>query len=388
MVAGALALCLYGIAVTQTLSAVAAITAASALLWLRLVPGRRTMVALVAVALLAAATVAALPALRTRVVDKAAQLVDGDLNLALTGRLDGWRAAGWMLSRHPLAGVGQGAYSAEFAAAKLDLAERGTAFFRGAPRPMFANAHNDLLEVGAVGGLPGLAALGWGVWLLLAGLLRGAGAHPAPDRRADLALAWAGLDRAGGAGAVPLPVPRRPRRLPGDPLSGLVVPSRLGGWAVSGRGLCWLVAPLLAAALVGQTLRAGDLLEANRILHQVEQVSVLAGAATSRAAPLFWANLKLLQNAERLAPADSRLALARGSQFLLLDRPREAAAAYREALAVEARPEIYLNLGRALAAAGDRQAAAESFHRAETLAPWLSSRVPAELRRRSRREGQ
>ena len=98
-----------------------------------------------------------------------------------------------MLSRHPLAGVGQGAYSAEFAAAKLDLAERGTAFFRGAPRPMFANAHNDLLEVGAVGGLPGLAALGWGVWLLLAGLLRGAGAHPAPDRRADLALAWAGL---------------------------------------------------------------------------------------------------------------------------------------------------------------------------------------------------
>ena len=193
VVAGALALCLYGIAVTQTLSAVAAITAASALLWLRLVPGRRTMVALVAVALLAAATVAALPALRTRVVDKAAQLVDGDLNLALTGRLDGWRAAGWMLSRHPLAGVGQGAYSAEFAAAKLDLAERGTAFFRGAPRPMFANAHNDLLEVGAVGGLPGLAALGWGVWLLLAGLLRGAGAHPAPDRRADLALAWAGL---------------------------------------------------------------------------------------------------------------------------------------------------------------------------------------------------
>ena len=117
-------------------------------------------------------------------------------------------------------------------------------------------------------------------------------------------------------------------------------------------------------------------------------MSVLAGAATSRAAPLFWANLKLLQNAERLAPADSRLALARGSQFLLLDRPREAAAAYREALAVEARPEIYLNLGRALAAAGDRQAAAESFHRAETLAPWLSSRVPAELRRRSRREGQ
>ena len=192
-VAVALALCLYGIAVTQTLSAVAAVAAGSALLWLRLLPGRRTVVALGAVVLLSAAAVAVVPALRSRLVGKAKQVVAGDLNLALSGRLDGWRAAGWMLERHPLAGVGHGAYSAEFAAAKLDLEAGGTKFFRGAPRPMFANAHNDLLEVGAVGGLPALAALAWGLWRLLSGLARGGGAHPASDRRADLALAWAGL---------------------------------------------------------------------------------------------------------------------------------------------------------------------------------------------------
>ena len=157
---------------------------------------------------------------------------------------------------------------------------------------------------------------------------------------------------------------------------------------MSGRGLFWLVAPLLAAALVAQTVRAGDQLEANRILHLVEEASVRAGAAGAAAAPLFWANVKLLEKAERLAPADSRLALARGSQFLLLGRPRDAADAYREALAVEARPEIYLNLGRALAAAGDRAAAEESFQRAVSLSPWLLPEVPPEVRRRARRIAQ
>ena len=98
-----------------------------------------------------------------------------------------------MLGEHPLARVGHGAYATEFAAAKLDLAARGTAFYRGAPRPMFANAHNDLLEVGAVGGLPALAALAWGLWRLLAGLAQGSGAGASHNRRADLALAWSGL---------------------------------------------------------------------------------------------------------------------------------------------------------------------------------------------------
>ena len=82
---------------------------------------------------------------------------------------------------------------------------------------------------------------------------------------------------------------------------------------MSGRRLFWVVAPLLAAALVAQTVRGGDLLEANRILRLVEQASIRAGAVGPGTAPLFWANLTLLQKAERLALADSCLALARGS---------------------------------------------------------------------------
>jgi tetratricopeptide (TPR) repeat protein len=148
----------------------------------------------------------------------------------------------------------------------------------------------------------------------------------------------------------------------------------------AGRRWFWPVAALLAAALVGQTLRARDLLEARRILSQVEQVSLQLASRGRAAAPIYWANVKLLQRAERLDPADSRLILARGSQFLLLGRPEAAATAYREALAVEPRPEIYLNLGRALAAAGDREAARRAFADAVALDPFLREEVPAELR--------
>ena len=149
---------------------------------------------------------------------------------------------------------------------------------------------------------------------------------------------------------------------------------------MSGRALSWLLMALLAAALVGQTLHARRRVDADRVLHQVEVVSVHLAGSGERAAPVFWANVKLLQRAQREAPADSRLLLAEGSQYLLLGRAEEAAATYQRALAVEARPEIYLNLGRAQLALGDRQAAAASFHAALTLAPMMRSEVPRELR--------
>lgn len=156
---------------------------------------------------------------------------------------------------------------------------------------------------------------------------------------------------------------------------------------VSGRRLAWPVLALALAALAAQTWRARDLLEASRVLRQVELVSVQAAASGRPAAPVYWANLKLLLNAERLRPADARLPLARGSQYLLLGRPEPAAAAYRQALALQPRPEIYLNLGRAQFGAGDREGAAESFRRALVLDPYLREQVPAELRPPRRRRG-
>lgn len=168
VLAGALALvCLYAIAVTQTVAALAAVVVGSALLWLGLLPRRRALAGLAAAALLLATAVAVGTPLRQRVAKKAAELTSGEWNKALAGRLDGWRAAAWMVGEKPFTGVGHGAYSAQFIAAKGELAESGVPFFAGQERVMFVNAHNELLEVAAELGWPGLGALLWGIWVLV-----------------------------------------------------------------------------------------------------------------------------------------------------------------------------------------------------------------------------
>jgi O-antigen ligase len=182
----ALAVSLYAMFLTQTLAAVAAVIAGSILLWAPRVPRRRAAALLAAALAAAALGIAAVPPLRQRVLEKAQALSQGEWNWLLSGRLDGWRTAVWMLREHPLAGVGQGAYGAEFAPAKLALMDRGARFFAGLKEPSFANAHNELLEAGAEWGIPGLLAVAWALWVLLAALRR-AGRTPE-----DRALAWAG----------------------------------------------------------------------------------------------------------------------------------------------------------------------------------------------------
>jgi hypothetical protein len=197
----ALGLCLYGIALTQTIAALAAVALGLAVYGWGVVPRRRALAALALGALLAAAVVLAVAPLRARVAGKLGALAAGDLNAVLTGRLDGWRAAVWMLSHHPVTGVGQGAYLPEFSPAKLALLDRGVKFLPGQTQPVFANAHNEILEVGAEWGVPGLLALAWGIWTLLATRLRRSRVdrmegedkeeEAEPDR--DRALAWGGI---------------------------------------------------------------------------------------------------------------------------------------------------------------------------------------------------
>jgi O-antigen ligase len=195
----ALALAVYALLLTQTLAAVAALVAGSLLLWGAGV-SRRRAAALAAGAVLAAALLAvAVAPLRQRVLEKAGDVARGNWNSVLTGRFDGWRAAVWMFERHPLAGVGHGAYQPEFVPAKLALLDRGVTFFPGLTQSGgFGNAHNEFLESAAEWGIPGVLALAWGLWVLLAAVRR----IPEPQ---DRALAWAGVAAFGVLSLVDFP---------------------------------------------------------------------------------------------------------------------------------------------------------------------------------------
>ncbi len=193
----ALLLCVYGLAVSGTVSALGVLGVASFALWWWLLPRRLAVPLLGGLAVAGVAVLLVAAPLRERVVPKVQQLVRGDVDDALTGRLDGWKAAGWMLRENPLLGVGHGAFRPEFADAKLALTERGVEFYRGQNFVVFANAHNEYLEVAAEWGLFGVAALLWALWQLLQRLRSLAGARGGAAEREhrlspEAALACAG----------------------------------------------------------------------------------------------------------------------------------------------------------------------------------------------------
>lgn len=147
-----------------------------------------------------------------------------------------------------------------------------------------------------------------------------------------------------------------------------------------GSPLVWVVLPLLLLALLAQTGRMRDRLLASRMLRQVELLSMAALARGEMPRGLVPANLELLRRAAALDPREVGVPIARGTQYLLVRNGSSAAAAYRDALELEPRPEIHLNLGRALALAGDLEEARRHFHTAVLLDPHLAPVVPPELR--------
>jgi O-antigen ligase len=183
-----LVLGVYALFLTQTLASLAALAAGSLVLWAALLPGRRVALAVGGGAAVALVLVLAVGPLRARVLAKTTAARQGDWNAVLTGRLDGWRAALWMLREHPWAGVGQGAFRPEFVPAKLALIERGAEFYAPQVTPVFGNAHNDFLETGADWGIPGLCVLAWALWTLAAALRA---RPPGPERAFALAGAAA-----------------------------------------------------------------------------------------------------------------------------------------------------------------------------------------------------
>jgi Flp pilus assembly protein TadD len=140
------------------------------------------------------------------------------------------------------------------------------------------------------------------------------------------------------------------------------------------------VAALLVVALVWQTGRWQDRLAASKRLRVVEAVTDRAEAAGGQVpSRVIGGSVRLLREAERLDPSDVAIRAALAGQFQLAGTPIRAEDALRKALALEPRPELYLNLGRVLLTNGDREAALDAFEDAVRLAPNLLDEVPATL---------
>jgi O-antigen ligase len=386
----ALAVCAYALLLSQTLAALAALLAGSLVLWgSRLTArGRRRAGASLAAGVVATLLLmAAVAPLRVRVMTKAQQAAAGDWNSVLTGRLDGWRAALWMLARHPLSGVGHGAYLPEFVPAKLALLDRGVRFFPDPTLSVFANAHDELLTAAAEWGVPGLLALAWGLWVLLAALRR-----LPPERRPLAAAGTAALavlalvDFPFHVALVAYPAllflswALQPAAEEGAVAEGEGSPLPRAAWALLPRVLSLFLPVLLVMALAGQGVRWYRLSRAGNLLGSVQRMSLALVHAGQSPPEVVAQNLAALREAAALDPVEVGVPVARGGQYLFfLSRPEEAELAYREALRLEPHPEAWMGLGKAQWMAGRRDEAGQSLTTAVRLQPSLARELPADF---------
>ena len=149
---------------------------------------------------------------------------------------------------------------------------------------------------------------------------------------------------------------------------------------MTGRRLFLPLVVALLMALGWQTMRWRNRLEASAIVARVEVQTQAAIARRRAPSTLFAAHLADLDRAWRLAPSDVSIPIAVGAQYLLLKRADDAINAYEIANALEPRPEIDLNLGRAYQLRGDVARARAAFARVVRLNPVLAREVPPEHR--------
>lgn len=135
--------------------------------------------------------------------------------------------------------------------------------------------------------------------------------------------------------------------------------------------------PVLFLAAFGLHLRqAGGIVRAQRLLQAVESRTVAMLRAGNLQRPLLLSHVKALEDAKRLDPGEVAIRVAEGSEHFLLGDLTRARAAYEAALALEPRPEIYLNLGKVYLAAGELGRAQEQFARAVKGDPHLARQIP------------
>jgi hypothetical protein len=317
--------------------------------------------------------------LSERLSERTEALRSGEFNELLSGRLDGWRVASRLFAERPFLGVGFGAFRREYTSTKEDLLAEGDKFY--APLAMqssFGNVHNEGLEVLSETGLLGGLAVVWALFVISMrpGVKphRHSGPTPVPldfTRGALLALLVVSLGYFPFRLAV-LAVPALlvlaaalrsevPQEIQTS-TPPLTAGRRRWGWRFAALGL--------ALALLVQAQRTRTALLTERILISAQaEATMLASRTAPRRTERLARNLAALQRAFERRPFDERLPLAIGSYHLLAGRPQSAEEWYRKGLAIEVRPELLLNLGRALHQQGREDEAQAYLARLQKLEP-------------------
>ena len=143
-----------------------------------------------------------------------------------------------------------------------------------------------------------------------------------------------------------------------------------------------VLALVLATGLVYQSVRIVAQLSASRTLFEAEELGIAMVQTGRGNSFLVERMVGRLQVAGARAPWDPRIPLAAGGLSMIDGDVNAAVDAYRRAIAIEPRPEIYFNLGHALLALGEPDEALTAFGAAVRLDPGRRADVPAALRRR------
>ncbi|HEV2718527.1 MAG TPA: hypothetical protein VG323_00800 [Thermoanaerobaculia bacterium] len=111
--------------------------------------------------------------------------------------------------------------------------------------------------------------------------------------------------------------------------------------------------------------------------NRIESIQTAAIAVAFRNATSTGGRIMARRNLDALWPCRAASCRSVGIDMLLaanyriLGEEQEAILCYRDALRLDRRPEIYLNLARAELAAGDRSSAREHFLRSALFNPWM-----------------
>lgn len=146
------------------------------------------------------------------------------------------------------------------------------------------------------------------------------------------------------------------------------------------RRLRWGLALLLLVACIAQAKRAIDLLRAQRLLWAVEARTLALIRSRTLSREHVDAHLEALRDAAALDRAEVAVRVAIGSQLFLRGDFDGAVRQYEDSLALEPRPEIYLNMAKARQAQGKISDARRLYATALRVDPTLADEVPEEMR--------